>query len=121
MNRVDAARSSGSSPPWTIPNSAWSVARVRRERALRPAMGPLGGVGDDRARRGREDRLVEGDRDVRPERLLDRDRELGREPVGGAVEVAAERHAVLVDDPQVAERDDLEPARVGEDRAGPSP
>ena len=25
MNRADSSRSSGSSPPWTIPNSAWSV------------------------------------------------------------------------------------------------
>ena len=119
MNRVDAARRSGSRPPWTIPNSAWSVARVGRQRALRPAMRPLGRVGDDRPRRGREDRLVEGDRDVRAERLLDRDGELRREPVGRAVEVAAERDAVLVDDPQVAERHDLEAARVGQDRAVP--
>ena len=44
---------------------------------------------------------------------------LRREPMDRAVEVAAERHAVLVDDPQVAKRDDLEPARVGEDRAIP--
>ena len=43
----------------------------------------------------------------------------GREPVERAVEVAAERDAVLVDDPQVAERDDLEAARVGQDRAVP--
>ena len=46
---------------------------------------------------------------------------LRREPVDRAVEVAAERDAVVVDDPQVAERDDLEAARVGQDRAGPSP
>ena len=41
MNRVDSARRSGSRPPWTIPNSAWSGAGVGGERALRPAMGPL--------------------------------------------------------------------------------
>jgi hypothetical protein len=35
------------------------------------------------------------------------------------VDVAAERHAILVDDPQVAERHDLEPAGVGEDRLVP--
>ena len=119
MNRVDSARRSGSRPPWTIPKSAWSVARVRGQRALRPAVGPLGRLGDDGPRRAREDRLVEGDRDVRAERLLDADRELRREPVERAVEVAAERDAVLVDDPQVAERDDLEAARVGQDRAVP--
>ena len=39
--------------------------------------------------------------------------------MGRAVEVAAERDAVLVDDPQVAERHDLEAARVGEDRPIP--
>ena len=44
---------------------------------------------------------------------------LRREPVGRAVEVAPERDAVLVDDAQVAERDDLEAARVGQDRAVP--
>ena len=36
------------------------------------------------------------------------------------IEVAAKRHAVVVDDTQVAERDDLEAAGVGEDRAIPS-
>ena len=45
--------------------------RVGRERALRPAMGPLRRLGDDRARRRRRHRLVERDRDVRAERLLD--------------------------------------------------
>ncbi len=44
----------------------------------------------------------------------------GREPVERAVDVAAERDAVLVDDPQVAERDHLEPARVGQDRPVPA-
>ena len=119
MNRVEAARRSGSRPPWTIPKIAWSGARVGRQRSLRPAVGPLGRVGDDGARRAREDRLVEGDRDVRAERLLDADRDLRREPVERAVEVAPERDAVIVDDPQVTERDDLEPARVGQDRAVP--
>jgi hypothetical protein len=82
-------------------------------------MGALRGIGDHRPRRRRCDRLVEGDRDVRPERLLDADRDLWREPVERPVEVAAERHAVVVDDPQVAERDDLEAARVGQDRPVP--
>ena len=78
-----------------------------------------GRVGDDCAGRAREDRLVEGDRDVRPERLLDHRRLLGREPVDRSIEVRPERDPVLVDDPQVAERYDLEPARVGQDRAVP--
>ena len=47
------------------------------------------------------------------------DRDLRREPVERAVEMAAERDAVVVDDPQVAERDDLEAARIGQDRAVP--
>ena len=93
--------------------------RVGRQRALRPAVRPGRRVGDDRTRRRRHDRLVERDRDVGAERLLDRDRVLRREAMGRAVDVAAERHAVLVDDPQVAERHDLEPARVGEDRPVP--
>ena len=120
MNRADSARSSGSRPPWTIPNSAWSVPGVGRERPLRPAMGAAHRVLDDGARRAREHRLVEGDRDVRPERLLDRDRVLRREPVDRPVEVALERDPVVVDHPQVAQGHDLEAARVGEDRPVPA-
>ena len=104
MNRVDSARRSGSRPPWMMPNSAWSGPGVRREPALRPAMGPrasrrattargeLGGTG-----------WSKHDRDVRPERLLDGDRVLRREPVDRAVEVDSERHPVVVDPPQVAQ------------------
>ena len=94
-------------------------APVGGQRALGPAVGAGRRVGDDLARRRRHDRLVEGDRHVGAERLLDRDRVLRREAVGRAVDVAAERHAVLVDDPQVAQRHDLVPARVGEDRLVP--
>ncbi len=36
------------------------------------------------------------------------------------VEVRAERHALLVDDPQVPEGHDLEATRVGEDRPVPA-
>ena len=36
-----------------------------------------------------------------------------REPVDRAVQVTPERHAVLIDDPQVAQRDDLVAARIG--------
>ena len=43
----------------------------------------------------------------------------GREGVGRAVEVTAERDPVVVHDPQVPERHDLEAARVGEDRTLP--
>ena len=82
-------------------------------------MGPSGGIGDDRARRARVDRLIERDRDVGAERLLDPDRDLRREPVGGSIEVAAERDPVLIDDAQIAQRNDLEPSGVGQDRAVP--
>jgi hypothetical protein len=67
----------------------------------------------------RSHRLVEADRDVGPERFLDRDRVLGREPLDGAVEMRPEGHAVLVDLAQVAQAHDLEAARVGEDRTVP--
>ena len=45
MNRVEAARSSGSRPPWTIPKRAWSGPAVRGQRAFRPAMGPVRRLG----------------------------------------------------------------------------
>ena len=85
---------------------------MHRQRSLGPAMRPLGRVHDDRARRTREDRLVERERDVRPECLLDLDGDFGREPVGRTVEVTAKGNPVVVDDPQVAEGDDLETARI---------
>ncbi len=95
--------------------------RVRRQRALRPAVGALRRDRHvARVGRGGRDRLVEGDRDVRAERLLDGDRRLGGEPVERAVEVAAERHPVVVDRVEVVERDDLESAGVGEDRPVPA-
>ena len=45
----------------------------------------------------------------------------GREPLGGPVVDGAERDAVVVDREQrVAQREDLEAARVGQDRAVPA-
>ena len=82
-------------------------------------MGPRRRVGDDLDRRGRVDRLVERDRDIGAERLLDGDGMLGRESMGRAVQVRPEGHAVIVDDAQIAERHHLEAAGVGEDRAIP--
>jgi hypothetical protein len=82
-------------------------------------MGACRRVGDDRARRAREDGLIEGDRDVRTERFLDRCRVLRREAMNGPIEVRAECDAVLVDDAQIAEGHDLESTRVREDRAVP--
>ena len=77
MNRVDSARSSGPGRPGRS-RTAPGPAPVGGERGAPPS----GGCGrwrhrDDLARRRRHDRLVEGDRHVRPERLLDRDRVLG--------------------------------------------
>ncbi len=76
MNRVERGPKLGIEPALDDPEQRLVGARVGGERALGPAMRPRRGVGDDLARRAREDGLVEGDRDVRPERLLDRDREL---------------------------------------------
>ncbi len=60
--------------------------------------------------------LVEGEDDVRAELVLDPDRHLGGEPVGGTVEMRAERDAVVVDmgQPLLAFGDDV----VGLDPSG---
>ena len=120
MNRADSSRSSGSRPPWTIPNSAWSV-RVcaSRDRSAQrcvlriasstTARGELGNTGWSNAT------ATSG-----PERLLHGDGVLRREAVDRPVEMALEGHAAVVDHAQVAERDDLEAAGVREDRAVPA-
>jgi hypothetical protein len=82
-------------------------------------MRPRGRVGDNRPRRRWCHRLVERHRNIGTERFLNRDRMLGREPMRRPIEMAPERHAVLVDDPEVAERHDLESAGVGQDRLVP--
>ncbi len=64
--------------------------------------------------------LVEAHRDVAAEVRLDALRELGREARRVAVVDVAERDAVVVDArDRVAQREDLEPAGVGEDRPVP--
>ena len=60
-----------------------------------------GRVGHDIARRARVDGLVERDRDVRAERLLDGSRVFRREAMHRAIEMRAERDPIFVDDPQV--------------------
>jgi hypothetical protein len=82
-------------------------------------MGAGGGVGDDITRRRRRHGLVERDGHVRSKRLLHPDCVLRGEPVERPVEVAAERHPIVVDHPQVAERHDLEATGIGEDRPIP--
>ena len=74
MNRVGCGPQVRLEAALDDPEQRLVVARVRGERPFRPAMRALGRLGDDGARRAREDRLVEGDRDVRAERLLDADR-----------------------------------------------
>ncbi len=63
--------------------------------------------------------LVEAHRDVRTEHALDVHRGFGRQPVLGAVDVRAERDAVIVDLVDRGEREHLKAAGVGEDRAIP--
>ena len=63
--------------------------------------------------------LVELHDDVGTEVLLDAHVVLGSPAVPRAVDDAAERHAVVVEFERVCEREDLEAAGVGEDRAVP--
>ena len=103
-------------PKRSCPGAAGAATERSAQRA-----GALDGALDDgalgRARRA----LVEGHRDVRAERRLHRHRALGREALRRAVVDRAERDAVVVDREQgVAQREHLEAARVGEDRAVPA-
>src|SRR5262249_34753681 len=110
---------------------------VPLEAAVEPAVGALG-----RARRvgavgGERRALVEGERDVGSERGLDLHRALGAEEVLAAVAHRAEADPILCDldvgptrlppprldlvgDATVGEREDLEAARVGDDRPIPA-
>src|ERR1035437_204999 len=93
---------------------------MRLERSGGPAVRAGGSFGNGgQAGGGRRNRLIEGNRDVGSERLLNFYRKLGREAVVGTVEMALEGDAVIVDLAQLAERDDLEPTGVGEDRPIP--
>ena len=119
MNRVDAARRSGSRPPWTIPNMAWSARVwaasersaqrwVRSVASATTARVELGKTGWSKATAMSE-----------PSASWTPTASSGVNRWTRPVEMAAERDAVLVHDPQVAQRDDLEAARVGQDRAVP--
>ena len=64
---------------------------------------------------------VEAHRNVRAEIPLDRRHPLRGEPLGGAVVDRAERDALIVDcEQRVAQREDLETAGIGQDRAVPT-
>ncbi len=63
--------------------------------------------------------LVERHDDIGAEIFLDSDRLFGREAVAGAVDVTLERYPFIVDLVDVAQRENLEPARIGQNRVGP--
>ena len=116
MNRADSVAQRRIEAALDDPEQRLVGAGVGSERSFRPAVGAPHRFGDDSPGRARADRLVEGDGDVGPERLLDGDRVLRREAVDRAVEVALEGDPVVVDHAQVAQRDDLEAAesvRIG--------
>jgi hypothetical protein len=94
--------------------------RPRGEAPERPPVGPVHRLADGRGlgRRGRAH--VEDHHHVGADGRLHLDRALGGEDVGSPVHVASEARALLGDDPVVGEGEDLEPARVGEDRAVPA-
>ncbi len=101
------------------PEDGLILAAVCGQRSLGPSVGAVGGLGHDGVRRTGEHGLIEGHRDVRAERLLDRRRQFRGEPVERTVEVAPKGDPVVIHDPQIAERDDLEPTRIGQDRPVP--
>ena len=123
MNAVERRRRSGSRPPWMMPKSAWSVAAVGRQRPLGPAVRPLGG---DRPRRaGSVDAGGTGWSKATATSA----------PSASWIAIDDAPGVKRCDDPswwlrnvtpsssialQVAERDDLEAARVGEDRPVPA-
>ena len=94
--------------------------RERRARALRPAQRQFHGAVDFTALGGKLETLVQLHLDVGAEQALDLDGAFGREHVRRAVEVRLEAHALLADRAQLAERHDLEAARVRQDRALPA-
>ena len=119
MAAAETRRSSGSIPPWMIPKTAWSGRPRAASDRSRPPVGALHRLGDLGARQCWIHRLVECHGDVRPEQCLDLHRALGGQPMGRAVEVAGERHAVIVDPAEVRQAEDLEAAGIGQDRSVP--
>jgi hypothetical protein len=64
--------------------------------------------------------LVERHGHVRAEQRLDLHGTLRREPMRRAVEVGGEGDTVVIDSSQIRQREDLEPARIGQDRPVPA-
>ena len=116
------------------------VGGVPVQAALQPAVRALGRARRVLARDVERRALVEDEREVGAQRGLDLHRRLGAHELLGAVEVGAEAHALLLDredapgavrphrrapldlvgDGAVAHREDLEAARVGDDRRAPA-
>ena len=67
----------------------------------------------------RRHRLIEADRDIRTERLLDRDGMFGSETLCGAVEMRPELDAMRPNFPNLRQAEHLEPAAVRQDRQIP--
>ena len=128
--RAASRRRSAWMPPCTIGKSACSCAAGdgdRRARAARTRRGSApASAGSARSRRARRrlalpgNDVIELHDHVGAEVALDAHHALGREAALRAVDVAAELDAVLVDRAQPLEREHLEAARVGEDRAVPA-
>ncbi len=142
-----SVRSSGTVPPWMMPNCAWPGLVIGRigirdsglgtrdrngdafrfgelQEAVAAAPGPprraLGGFPDGRERGRLGQALVEDHGDVRAQPRLDVGGAFGRQQVLAAVEMRAEPDAVLGHHPLRAEAEGLEPSAVGEDRAVPA-
>ena len=67
----------------------------------------------------RFDAFVEDHDDVRAERDFDFERLFGRKKMLGAIEVRAERHAIVGHFAKIAEAENLKAAGIGEDRVRP--
>ncbi len=102
------------------PEEELAVGARRGELARGPLRRPVRRLSQVVCRRAGREADVEAHRDVRAEPPLDLGGQLGREAGGLPVVDGAERHPVVVGgDDRVAEGEDLEPARVREDRPVP--
>ena len=120
ISSIERRRSSGSVAPWVMPKT--SCPSPRGETIWRRAQVVVSSTAriEVATRRVRRRAHVQAHRDVRAEPALDLGDRGGRQPARAAVVHGAERHAVVVEaEDRVAQREDLEAARIGEDRAAP--
>ena len=126
----ERSRRSSWVPPCTMGQRVWRADAVvgprprssrmpRTAAPIQPAQRPLHPLARELVRRLARHHVVERHGDVGAEGALDLHRALGRERARGAVHVALELDAVLLDPPQPLEREDLEAAGVGEHRPVP--